>query len=242
MPERDRRPEFGEPAPRLYRPTRRQAETPATDGGFFYVQREMPGLDADEPATTFDDERAHRLQEALAAYNVDVVALRDLAAQGTDLFHALRSGSAPPEAYELLAALSSLLRPLACEQIRSPSDAVALLMTEMGYLDQEQLRVLCLDTKNRLQKMHVVYQGSLNTSMIRVGEVFKEPLRVNSASIIVAHNHPSGEPNPSPEDVLITRAIVSAGELLDVDVLDHLVIGQGRWVSLRERGLGFQKD
>ena len=109
------------------------------------------------------------------------------------------------------------------------------------YNDQEQLRVACLDTKNKIQKVHVVYQGSLNASLIRVGEIYKEPLKLNSAAIIVAHNHPSGEPQPSPEDVMVTREIVQAGKLLDVECLDHLVIGQGRWVSLRERGLGFDK-
>jgi len=91
-----------------------------------------------------------------------------------------------------------------------------------------------------LQKIHLVYQGSLNTSMIRVGEIYKEPLRLNSAAIILAHNHPSGEPNPSPEDVLVTREIVQAGKLLDVECLDHLVIGQGKWVSMREKWLGWQ--
>ena len=90
-----------------------------------------------------------------------------------------------------------------------------------------------------LPKIHLVYQGSLNSSLIRVGEVYKEPLRLNSAAIIVAHNHPSGEPAPSPEDVLVTREIVAAGKLLDVECLDHLVIGQGKWLSMREKGLGF---
>jgi DNA repair protein RadC len=79
----------------------------------------------------------------------------------------------------------------------------------------------------------------LNTSLIRVGEVFKAALQRNSAAIIVCHNHPSADPTPSPEDVLVTREIVQAGKLLDCEVLDHLIIGQGRWVSLRERGLGF---
>jgi DNA repair protein RadC len=241
MPERGRRPEFGEPAAYLRKSSRRNRSTDvsATDGELLYVQHELPGLDADEPVFTFDDERAQGLQRALAAFNLDVVMLRELAAQGQDVFQALRSGAAPPEVHELLAVLASLLRPLPREQIRSPVNAAALLMTEMGYLDQEQLRVLCLDTKNRLQKIHLVYQGSLNTSLIRVGEIFKEPLRLNSAAIILAHNHPSSDPTPSHEDALVTQEIVQAGNLLDVDVLDHLVIGQGRWISMRERGLGF---
>jgi DNA repair protein RadC len=84
-----------------------------------------------------------------------------------------------------------------------------------------------------------VYRGSLNSSLIRVGEIYKGALRRNSAAVIVAHNHPSGDPTPSLEDVLVTRQIVEAGRLLDLDCLDHLVIGHGIWVSMRQRGLGF---
>jgi DNA repair protein RadC len=124
-------------------------------------------------------------------------------------------------------------------QIKSPSDAANLLMLEMSHLDQEHLRTVLLDTKNRVQVISTVYIGSLNASLIRVGEIFKEALKRNSAALIVVHNHPSGDPTPSPEDVLVTREIIAAGKLLDIDVLDHLVIGQGRFVSMRERGLGF---
>ena len=124
-------------------------------------------------------------------------------------------------------------------QIKSPNDIADLLLLEMSHLDQEHLRTVLLDTKNRVQTIATVYVGSLNASLIRVGEIFKAAVKLNSAALIVAHNHPSGDPTPSPEDVLITREIVAAGTLLDVQVLDHLVIGHGRWVSLRERGLGF---
>jgi DNA repair protein RadC len=79
----------------------------------------------------------------------------------------------------------------------------------------------------------------VNTAQIKVGEIFKAAIRRNAPCLIVVHNHPSGDPTPSPDDIAVTRAIVQAGKLLDVDVLDHLVIGQGRWVSLKERGLGF---
>ena len=126
-------------------------------------------------------------------------------------------------------------------QIKSPNDVAELLLLEMRHLDQEHLRTVLLDTKNRVQAVSTVYVGSLNASLVRVGEVFKAALRHNSAALIVAHNHPSGDPTPSPEDVLVTREIVSAGKLLDVEVLDHLVIGQGRFVSMRERGLGFSR-
>jgi DNA repair protein RadC len=124
-------------------------------------------------------------------------------------------------------------------QVKSPADAASLLMIEMSQLDQEHLRVVLLDTKNRVQRVTTVYVGSVNSAMVRVGEIFKEANRQNSAAIIVAHNHPSGDPTPSPEDVLVTRQVVEAGKLLDIEVLDHLVIGQGRYVSMRERGLGF---
>jgi DNA repair protein RadC len=126
-------------------------------------------------------------------------------------------------------------------QIKSPADAAQLLLLEMSHLDQEHLRTVLLDTKNRVQTVSTVYIGSLNASLIRVGEIFRDALKHNSAALIVAHNHPSGDPTPSPEDVLVTREIVSAGQLLDIEVLDHLVIGQGRFVSMRERGLGFSK-
>ena len=124
-------------------------------------------------------------------------------------------------------------------QIRAPADAANLVMTEMGLLEQEQLWVILLDTKNRVLATPTIYKGSLNTSLIRVGELFRDAIRANCASLIVLHNHPSGDPTPSPEDVAVTRQIVDAGKLLDVDVLDHLVIGRQRFVSLKERGLGF---
>jgi DNA repair protein RadC len=124
-------------------------------------------------------------------------------------------------------------------QITSPADVAQLLMLEMSHLEQEQLRVVLLNTKNYVLKIETVYIGSINSSAVRIGEVFKNALKVNAAALIVVHNHPSGDPTPSPEDVAVTRQLVEAGKLLDVDVLDHLIIGQGRWVSLRERRLGF---
>lgn len=125
-------------------------------------------------------------------------------------------------------------------QVKSPTDVAQLMQLEMAHLDQEHLRVISLDTKNRIQKIATVYVGNLNSAVIRVGEVFKEALKVNACSIVVVHNHPSSDPTPSPEDVLVTRQIVDAGTMLDVDVLDHIIIGKGRYVSLKERGLGFK--
>jgi len=126
-------------------------------------------------------------------------------------------------------------------QVKSPADVAKLFMVEMLALDQEELWVAALDTKNRLMKVSKVYRGSVNTAMIRVGEVFKEALRLNATSIIVAHNHPSADPTPSPEDILVTRQIIEAGKLLDVETLDHVILAGSRYVSLRERGLGFPR-
>ena len=123
--------------------------------------------------------------------------------------------------------------------INSPADAAALVQYEMSALEQEHLRVFLLDTKNHVLDVVEVYHGSVNTSQVRVGEVFKAAIRRNASAVIVVHNHPSGDPTPSPDDVAVTRALVQAGKLLDVDMLDHLIIGQGRFVSLKERGLGF---
>ncbi|HET9588065.1 MAG TPA: DNA repair protein RadC [Anaerolineales bacterium] len=123
--------------------------------------------------------------------------------------------------------------------INSPADAAALVQYEMSAFEQEHLRVILLDRRNRVLETVEVYKGSVNSSQVRVGELFKEAIRKNASAMIVIHNHPSGDPTPSPDDVAVTRAIVHAGKLLDVEVLDHLVVGQGRWVSLKERGLGF---
>ena len=124
-------------------------------------------------------------------------------------------------------------------KICRPSDAAYLLMPEIGMLEREVFVVLFLDTRNRLTGRQMLYVGTLNASQIRVGEVFQEAIRRNAAAIVVAHNHPSDDPAPSPEDVAITRELVAAGKLLDIELLDHLVVCRQQFVSLRERGLGF---
>jgi DNA repair protein RadC len=123
--------------------------------------------------------------------------------------------------------------------INSPADAAALVQHDMSALEQEHLRVILLDRRNKVLEITEVYKGSVNSAQMRIGELFKEAIRKNASALIVTHNHPSGDPTPSPEDVAVTRAIVQAGKLLDIDVLDHLVIGNGKWVSLKEKGLGF---
>ena len=153
-------------------------------------------------------------------------------------------GVGQAKAAQILAALELGKRIMAAApeerlQVRAPVDVANLLMLEMGLLEQEQMRTVLLDTKNRITRITTVYSGSLNTAVVRVGEVFREAVRANSAGVVVVHNHPSGDPTPSPEDVRVTQMIVEAGALLDIDVLDHLIIGRNRFVSLKERGLGF---
>jgi len=170
----------------------------------------------------------------------DVAGVAQAAAQELAQIHGLGEARAAA----LKAALELGRRLLLTEigqapQLRSPGDAAQLLMAEMAHLEQEHFRVQYLDTRNRMLGSETVYVGSLNASHIRVAEVFRDAVRRNCAAIIVAHNHPSGDPAPSPEDVAVTRQLVEAGKLLDVEVLDHLVIGRQRFVSMRERGLGW---
>jgi DNA repair protein RadC len=152
-------------------------------------------------------------------------------------------GLGPAKACDLKAALE-LGRRLAAEHpedrpsVASPQDVLNLMGTEMSLLEQEHLRVVLLDTRNRVLSINTVYAGNVNTSVIRVGELFRDAIRHNAVAIVVVHNHPSGDPTPSSEDVAVTRLIVEAGKLLNVDVLDHIVIGGGRCVSLKERRLG----
>ena len=125
--------------------------------------------------------------------------------------------------------------------VRSPREVVNLVQHDMALLEQEELWVLLLNAKNQVLAIRRLYRGTLNASTVRVGELFRAAIRENCASVIVVHNHPSGDPTPSPEDVRVTAEAVKAGQLLDVEVLDHVVIGSGRdrYVSLKERGLGF---
>jgi DNA repair protein RadC len=133
----------------------------------------------------------------------------------------------------------SALTPGGRSQITSPDDVANLMMLEMGYLAQEQLRVLCLDTKNYIVAQQVVYQGTVNSSVVRVAEVFKPAISRTCPAIVVVHNHPSGDPSPSPEDVRTTEQLRKAGELLDIELLDHIVVGHNCFVSMKQRRLGF---
>lgn len=173
----------------------------------------------------------------------DFDGLRGLARAGIDDVCDLK-GIGPAKAVQIKAALE-LGRRLVIEapeerpQITSPADAANLIMLDMSLLDQEHLWVMLLDTKNHVLDVVKVYKGSVNASLIRIAELFRPAVKRNCAGIIVAHNHPSGDPTPSPEDVRVTHQIADAGKLLDIELLDHLIIGHQRFVSLKERGLGF---
>ena len=123
--------------------------------------------------------------------------------------------------------------------ISCPQDVANLLSAEMGLLAQEHLRVVLLDTKNHVTDVNEIYIGNVNSSVVRPAEVFRPAIRDNSVGIIVVHNHPSGDPTPSPEDVSITDHLREAGDLLGIGVLDHIILAGQNHVSLKERGLGF---
>ncbi len=154
-------------------------------------------------------------------------------------------GLGPGTAARVKAALELGRRLLAEEKpdsftVRSPGDAAQPLMSEMSHLEQEHFVVIFLNTRSRMIGRETLYIGNLNSTRIRVSEVFRGATRCNAAAIIVAHNHPSGDPSPSPQDVDVTRQLAQAGDLLDIELLDHLIIGKKIFVSMRERGLGFE--
>jgi DNA repair protein RadC len=121
--------------------------------------------------------------------------------------------------------------------IRSPKDVAALLMEEMRYLQKEHFVCLFLNTKNHVIGQETLSMGSLNASIVHPREVFRAAIKRSSASIVCAHNHPSGDPTPSQEDIQITERLIQAGEIVGIDVLDHIVIGDQKFVSLKELGL-----
>lgn len=126
-------------------------------------------------------------------------------------------------------------------KIGAPDDIVNLVGLEMSLLEHEELRVVVLDTKHRVLAVKTLYRGSVNQAQVRVAEVFRDAIRQNAVAIVVVHNHPSGDPTPSGADVSLTQMLSDAGQLLDIELLDHLVIGRGSHVSLRRLGLGFDK-
>ncbi|KGX93480.1 hypothetical protein N781_10615 [Pontibacillus halophilus JSM 076056 = DSM 19796] len=120
--------------------------------------------------------------------------------------------------------------------IKSPEDGADYVMEEMRHLHQEHFVCLFLNTKNQVLHRQTVFIGSLNASIVHPREIFKEAVKRSTASIIVAHNHPSGDPTPSQEDILVTKRLMECGKMLGIEVLDHLVIGDRKFVSLKEKG------
>jgi len=123
--------------------------------------------------------------------------------------------------------------------VRSPSDVFNLLQGDMALLDQERLRVVLLNTRNQVMGTPEIYRGSVNSAQVRVAEVLRPAVRENCPALVVVHNHPSGDPTPSVPDVTLTRELVAAGKQLGIDVLDHIIIGQNSFVSMKELRLGF---
>ncbi|AZK48971.1 RadC family protein [Paenibacillus lentus] len=121
--------------------------------------------------------------------------------------------------------------------IRSPRDAADILMEQLRYLQKEHFVCLFLNTKNHIIAQETLSIGSLNSSIVHPREVFRAAIKCSSASVVCAHNHPSGDPTPSPEDIRMTERLCEAGEIVGIDVLDHIVIGDGEFISLKEQGL-----
>ncbi len=150
-------------------------------------------------------------------------------------------GIGPAKAAQIMAALEMGRRAVAMTPqdrpaITSPATAARVLLPLLSHQTQEHFVVLYLDTRHRLLDQEILYRGSLNGAPARLAEVFRGAVRRNCAAILVAHNHPSGDPTPSQADLRFTEALVEAGQLLEIEVLDHLIIGANRYVSLREEG------
>jgi DNA repair protein RadC len=167
-------------------------------------------------------------------------------ARATDVELATVPGVGVARAAQLVAAFELGRRlladwPTARWTIRGPADVAERLILQMGRLEREELRVVMLDTKNHVLRVATVYQGNVSASLVRVGELFRDAVRLNAAGIILVHNHPSGDPTPSPDDLHLTAEALAAGRLLDIALLDHLVIGHDAHVSLRDRGVAFDR-
>lgn len=130
--------------------------------------------------------------------------------------------------------------------VHTPADAAYHLMQHIFHpfetFDQEELWVLLFNTRHRITYEAMIYRGTINVVQIRLPEIFKEAVRVNSPALLLSHCHPSGDPTPSSEDVRMTELAVKAGEFLSIDVCDHIIVGDQRWISLKERGLGWDRQ
>jgi DNA repair protein RadC len=167
-------------------------------------------------------------------------------ARASDLELERIPGVGPVRAGQLAAAFELGRRlladwPAARWTVRSPRDVADRLVLQMGRLEREELRVVLLNTKNVVLRVATVYQGNVASSLVRVGELYRDAVRLNATGVILVHNHPSGDPTPSPDDLHLTAEALAAGRLLDIQLLDHLVVGHDAWVSLRDRGIDFDR-
>jgi DNA repair protein RadC len=125
--------------------------------------------------------------------------------------------------------------------VRGPRDVGERLVPQMGYLEREELRVVLLNTRNTVLRVVTVYQGNVSSSLVRIAELFRDAIRLNASGLILVHNHPSGDPTPSPDDMRLTAETLAAGRLLDIGLLDHLIVAGSGFVSLRDRGVAFDR-
>jgi len=155
-------------------------------------------------------------------------------------------GIGPVRAAQLLAAFeigrrSAVARHGSRWSVRAPRDVADRLGPQLRDLEREELRVLLLNTKNCVLRETTVYVGNVSAAIVRVAELFRDAVRIQAAGVILVHNHPSGDPEPSPDDLHLTAEAVAAGRLLDVAVLDHVIIARDGYVSLRDRGVAFDR-
>lgn len=154
--------------------------------------------------------------------------------------HALLAQGFTQQFAHRLAALFELTRRLSCmaepgTKIRAPRDIASLVMPEMRQLTTEHMRILVLDTKNQVLLNRVIYRGTVNSTVLRIAEIFRPAIARNAPAIALCHNHPSNDCTPSSEDIAVTEQLVQAGRLLDIELVDHLIVGDGTYVSLKER-------
>ena len=185
---------------------------------------------------------AHRIAEACLA-QLDGL---DGLAQATAAELQQLPGIGPTRAAQLAAAVELGRRvashwPSGRWTVRSPRDVADRFMPLIGRLEREELHVVLLNARNAVLTTQIVYVGNVSAAVVRIGELFRDAVRRHAAGLILVHNHPSGDPTPSPDDLHLTAEAIAAGRLLDVAVLDHLVIGHDAWLSLRDRGVTFDE-
>jgi DNA repair protein RadC len=184
------------------------------------------------------DESALRLAERLLEQQGGLAGFGNATTEDIELIKGIGSAKATTvlAAIELgrrVAVLATVERLV----VKSPDDVAALLLPRFRFETREHFLAVLLSTKNHVIKTPVISIGSLNASIVHPRELFREAINARAASVILAHNHPSGDPTPSPEDISLTRKLKEAGQLLDIPVLDHLILGDGKYVSLKEKGI-----